>query len=179
MRIQPKTYQPQDNRTRMKKLAYILKELEVFQVQNVNLKNAGQSNFYVDVKKAYGTPEVLDRICQELWQIIPHDVTVVAGSGYGGIPLATALSLKYSKKLSLIRDSPRTHGTEKTIEGYIPKENDKVAIVDDVVTTGGGLRNSLKELNETEVAGCYVIVKRGIVADDLPVYYLLDAEQIK
>jgi hypothetical protein len=45
-----------------------LKQLEIIYKEPVNLKNAGASSFYVDVKKAYGYSDVLNLISDELWK---------------------------------------------------------------------------------------------------------------
>ena len=45
-----------------------LKEIDIIYCGDVKLKHAGASNFYVDVKKAYGYPYMLNFISDELWK---------------------------------------------------------------------------------------------------------------
>ena len=56
----------------------------------VTLSAGGVSDVYFDVKRAYGVPLLLTGIAQEIGHYIPRG-TIVAGSGYGGAPLAAAL----------------------------------------------------------------------------------------
>lgn len=159
----------------MKLLIKRLKEIQIVCEGTVGLKNAGQSNVYFDIKKAYGHPDALRLICDALWQKIDKKTTCIATSGYGGMSPATLLAVDYDKKLTLIRDEPKKYGLNKLIEGYVPTKNDKVAIIDDVLTTGKTLEKAIETVQATgaEVSGCYVIVKRGDVKLSAPLQYLL------
>lgn len=50
----------------------------------VSLKNAGNSDFYVDVKEAMGDPDTLNRIVDGMHKILDPETTCVTGGGYGG-----------------------------------------------------------------------------------------------
>jgi orotate phosphoribosyltransferase len=68
----------------------------------------------------------------------------------------------------LVRGEQKEHGTGKQIEGPLPKGG-KVAIVDDVMTKGGSLRQAIQAV---EAEGCTVakviaIVDRHEGAEDL------------
>ena len=117
-----------------------LKQLDIICREPVNLKNAGASEFYIDIKKAYGYPEVLRSISSELWKIMDKRATCVATAGYGGLSPSTILSSRHNLNLILVRDEPKKHGKGGWIDGYVPKEQDKIAIIDDVFTTGGSLK---------------------------------------
>jgi len=123
-----------------KKLVNRLKELEIIYKGKVKLKNAGVSDFYIDVKKAYGYPDALNLISNYLYTYIDKRATCVASAGYGGLTIASVISSKYGLNLTLIRDEPKKHGKISLIDGYIPNEKDKVAVIDDVFTTGESLR---------------------------------------
>ncbi len=113
------------------------------------------------IKKAYGNPIVFKEIVSEVLKLIPDEATCIAGSGNGGIPLATALSLGTNKKLSIVRDVEKNHGTKEMIDGHIPNVSDKIVIVDDVLTSGTSLRNTIKNLGDSTIIKCIVILKRG------------------
>lgn len=140
-----------------------LKGIDIIYRGTVNLKNAGASDFYVDIKKAYGYPDVLNSISRELWKTMRKDITCIAASGYGGMSPATVISSEHGLNLILVRDEPKKYGKGGWIDGYNPNKKDRVAIVDDVFTTGGSLRKIIEVLKptEAEIDGCYVIVKRG------------------
>ena len=157
-----------------------LKQLDIIYQEHINLKNAGASDFYVDVKKAYGYPNALDSISDELWKEIGERATCIATAGYGGLPPATIISLRHHLYLTLVRDAPKKHGRGGWIDGYVPNEQDKIAIVDDVFTTGGSLRKIIEALEPTgaEILGCYVVVKRGDGNLQIPLKYLLTSEEL-
>lgn len=160
------------------KLIRKLKDLEVIGTGEIKLTNGGLTDFYIDLKKTYGRPDIVDLMCS---CIRPHlkDVTCVAGMGHGGIPLATALSLKYNLKLSLVREKPRQHGTCKQIDGHMPTAKDIVLVVDDVVTTGGSLKkivNALKQ-SKAKISVC-AVVKRGNFKMKEPFHYILEAKDL-
>lgn len=157
-----------------------LKKLDIIYRKSVNLKNAGVSDFYVDVKKAYGYPDALNSISDELWKKMTQNITTVATSGYGGLSLATVISLKHNLNLTFVRDEPKKYGKGAQIDGYIPNKRDKVAIIDDVFTTGGSLRKIIKILKPTgaKILGCYVVVKRGEGNLQVPLTHLLTPEDL-
>ena len=157
-----------------------LKQLDIISHKLVNLKNAGTSNFYVDVKKAYGYPDALDSISDELWKRIDKRVTCIATAGYGGLSPSTIISSRYHRYLTLVRDEPKKHGKGGWIDGYIPSKQDKIAIVDDVFTTGSSLRKIIEVLESTraQILGCYVVVKRGEGNLQVPINYLLTYEEL-
>jgi orotate phosphoribosyltransferase len=97
---------------------------------------------YCNLKKSYGNPELLKEIACKVVELLPKNATCIAGLGFGGIPLAVAVSRESSLPLLLIRDKLKDHGTKSLLEGYIPTKKDKIVIVDDVYTTGKSLRDT-------------------------------------
>ncbi len=139
-----------------------LRKIDIVEKNPVLLKHAGDNNVYFDVKKAYGDPEALEMIADEMAGGILSDTTVVAGSGYGGLPLASVIAVKRKLKLALVREEPKKWGLNKYIDGYVPSKDDRVAVVDDVRTTGRSLREVIERIEKTGayVNGCYVVVDR-------------------
>ncbi len=52
----------------------------------------------------------------------------------------------------IVRDNAKKHGTKKSIEGHL-KKGDRVAIVDDVITTGNSI---IKAIEAVQAEGCEV-----------------------
>ena len=171
----------------MSELLSKLMALDIVVPGEVKLSHAGSSDFYIDVKKALGYPEISDLIRDELWGKMQRKPTCIAASGYGGIVLATKITDKYRTtnnqriKLTLVRDNPKKHGLNKLVEGYVPTKDDVVAIVDDVLTTGRSIKNVRETLAETgaKITGAYVVVKRGEAQMSLPAFYLFNAWELK
>jgi orotate phosphoribosyltransferase len=104
-----------------------------------------ESPYYIDVRKLYSYPELARRVVSELIAKIPLDAfEVLAGVESAGIPLAAYISCLTGKPLAYVRKEPKKHGTGNVVEGEVT--NRRVAIVDDVVTTGSSLIKAIDNL---------------------------------
>ncbi|MBI4147578.1 orotate phosphoribosyltransferase [Candidatus Woesearchaeota archaeon] len=157
-----------------------LKYLQIVHHGEVELSHGGASHYYIDLKKAYGNAEAFYLLAKRIGEKIPNKVSCIAGGGYGGLPLAAAVSTLYLRDLSLVRDEPKDHGIKRIIEGHVPTKEDKVAIVDDVFTTGKSLQKIIDIITPTraEIVGCYVLVKRAEGQISVPVESLLRIEDL-
>ncbi|MBI4017104.1 MAG: hypothetical protein HY363_05425 [Candidatus Aenigmarchaeota archaeon] len=162
------------------KLVKVLRQLSIVCRASFVLSSGEKSEFYVDVKKAYGHHGALTLISDELYKTIDENTTCIAAAGYGGLSPASVISSKYGLNLSLVRDRPKKHGLCKLIDGYLPEKTDRVAIIDDVFTTGGSLGKIIKALEPTgaEILGCSVVVKRGGGQSNAPLSYLITLEEL-
>ena len=152
-----------------------LRKISIVERGKVRLSHAGDADYYINIKKAYGKPEIFRLITSYLWQKIEKQLTCITGSGHGGIPLASDISTNHDMPLTLIRKKEKDHGIKTYIDGHIPQKNDKVVIVDDVLTSGGSLQDVIDLIKPTgaEILGCCVVVKRGEDKLDVPVTYLM------
>lgn len=126
------------------------------------LRSGKISHEYFDKYRFEAKPQILDQIAQHMLALIPKDTEVLAGLEMGGIPIATALSLKSGIPALFVRKKAKDYGTCKIAEGGDFK-NKKVCIIEDVVTTGGQVVLSTKDLRE---AGAIVntvlcVINRG------------------
>ncbi len=112
------------------------------------LASGKKSSYYVDLKKAYTDPEVMAMIIEGISGIMEDEnIDRIAGIEMGGVPIATALSLKTGIPFIIIRKKAKGHGTDKRIEGKI-MEGDNVLIVEDTVTTGGSIKTGVEAVRE-------------------------------
>ena len=83
---------------------------------------------------------------------LPEGVTCLFGPAYKGIPLAVAaassLYRKYDRDLPYCfnRKEVKDHGEGGSMVGYKPQDGDDVVIVEDVVTAGTAVRESIRAL---------------------------------
>jgi orotate phosphoribosyltransferase len=145
----------------MKTIAEMLRDAGVVRKGKVRLASGRTADFYINVKAAYGRPLVFSRLVRELSARVPTGTTCIASGGYGGIPLASAVALRLKLPLTLIRAKPKTHGTAQWLDGAVPTSHDRIALIDDVYTTGGSLAAMAKALRPTRAR----IIARLVVVD--------------
>lgn len=94
--------------------------------------------------------------------------TVLFGPAYKGIPIAVAAAVGLSKSgvdvpFFFNRKEAKDHGEGGVLVGYTPKPGDEVVIVEDVITAGTAIRESMEILSKLEgvkVAACLIMVNR-------------------
>lgn len=111
------------------------------------LRSGQTSNEYFDKYLFEAEPELLLAIANEMKPLIPDGTEVIAGLEMGGIPVVTALSFVSGKKAAFVRKKAKQYGTCRLAEGADIKGK-KVCVIEDVVTTGGQIIESVKELRE-------------------------------
>ncbi|MBQ6893402.1 MAG: orotate phosphoribosyltransferase [Clostridia bacterium] len=124
--------------------------------------------------------------------------TVLYGPAYKGISIAVSAAVALSKNgldvpFFFNRKEVKDHGEGGVFVGYVPKENEEIVIVEDVITAGTAIRESmaiLEHLN-AKVAATFVMVDRkekgqtdksamGEITDEFgfPVYSVVDVYDI-
>jgi orotate phosphoribosyltransferase len=109
------------------------------------LRSGQLSHQYFDKYLLESDPQLLAEIAEQLAKLIPETTEILAGIEMGGIPLATALSLRTGLPVVFVRKKAKAYGTAKLAEG-VPIQGKNVCIIEDVVTTGGQIVLSAQEL---------------------------------
>jgi orotate phosphoribosyltransferase len=109
------------------------------------LRSGQTSTEYFDKFQFTSRPELLEAVSSQLAKMVPPEVEVVAGLQLGGVPLAAALSLKTGLPAVYVRLERKTYGTGRISEGVAVRDR-VVAVVEDVVTTGGQIGLSTADL---------------------------------
>jgi orotate phosphoribosyltransferase len=136
-----------------------------FTLGQFTLASGKQSTYYINSKKILFHSESAALLGEALWeQTRDLDVQAVGGLEVGAIPLTTCCVLRYHQEgLSMegffVRKQPKGHGSQERIEGVLPPRS-RVAILDDVLTTGG---SALQAVQEVERAGATVVAVLCIV----------------
>ena len=137
-----------------------------FEYGDFRLKSGAKSNFYVDLRKAYSSPKVLKSISHYLGLLIqdfkPNTQTKLIGVPYGGIPYASCVSLMYDMSMLMIRKEAKNYGKKQLVEGSY-KKGDSVILIEDTVTTGSSIIETIKLLlsQGLNVEGVVTIMNRG------------------
>ena len=109
------------------------------------LRSGLRSKEYFDKYSLESDPELLSQVTTHLAPLIPANTEVLAGLEMGGIPLSTALSLKSRLPSRFVRKKAKSYGTMRICEGGEVKGK-KLCLIEDVITTGGQVIESAKEL---------------------------------
>ena len=140
------------NRNELAQKIYSVSHIE----GNFRLRSGQISNEYFDKYLFESEPKLLMEISNQLSELIPEGTEVLAGLEMGGIPIATALSMQTGIPAVFVRKKAKEYGTCKLAEG-VDIDNKKVCIVEDVVTTGGQIVLSAKDLKELGAQLKYVL----------------------
>ena len=157
-----------------------LREIEVVHKKRVVLRSGIVSDFYCDIKKAFGYPDILNALADEIGKALPASVTCIAASGYGGLPLGSVVASRFNLKFVAVRGVAKDHGKGGVIDGYLPKESDVTVIVDDVITSGSSITETLSALEkiDVKVSSAIVAVKRGDPELTIPYSYIFSIDEI-
>jgi orotate phosphoribosyltransferase len=91
---------------------------------------------YFDKYRFEADPALLADIVAAMAPLLPAGTEVLAGLELGGVPIATALSLRTGLPLAFVRKEAKTYGTAQLAEGA-PLVGRRVTVIEDVITTGG------------------------------------------
>jgi orotate phosphoribosyltransferase len=111
------------------------------------LRSGQMANFYFDKYMFETDPELLSDVAEHMVALIPAGTELLAGLELGGVPIATALSLRTGLAQVLVRKEAKTYGTAKLAEGP-DVAGRQVLVVEDVITTGGQVALSTAELRQ-------------------------------
>lgn len=98
-----------------------------------------------------------------------RDFTAMFGPAYKGIPLVTAAAAALSSQFGIDkpyffnRKEAKDHGEGGNLVGYQPKDGDKVIIIEDVITAGTAVRETvpvLKAAAEVQITDMFISVNR-------------------
>ena len=121
------------------------------------LVSGKESNYYIDGKMTSLDAEGGTIISILFLRMLKENISAIGGISVGADPLSSGVSqigFLLRKKLNAfyVRKEAKKHGTVKWIEGPI-KPGETVAILEDVVTTGGSSQKAMEKVIEY---GCKV-----------------------
>lgn len=114
------------------------------------LASGKQSHYYFNCKPTTLDPEGMNLIGSIIFDMLKDsDITAAGGLTLGADPIANALAvISYQKgkpiKSFIVRKDIKDHGTKSAIEGNVAP-GEKVAIIDDVITTGGSTITAIEQ----------------------------------
>ena len=114
------------------------------------LRSGKRSRYYLDKYRFETRPDLLRPIGELLARaVLEHapEATRLAGPELGAVALATAASLESGLPFVIVRKEAKEYGTAKRLEGLF-EEGETICLIEDVVTSGGALLESVVALRE-------------------------------
>ncbi len=126
------------------------------------LSSGKRSRFYVDKYLFSTEPSLLRDLARQLSVRLPAETQRLAGVELGAVPLVTAVALERDLPYGIVRKSAKGYGTGNRIEGRPLKAGEKVALIEDVVTTGAQVLRAAATLEGAgaEVLGILAVLDR-------------------
>ncbi|CAM3610126.1 orotate phosphoribosyltransferase [Occultella aeris] len=111
------------------------------------LRSGLVSNEYFDKYLFEADPRLLDRVADQLVDLLPEGTELLGGLELGGVPIATMVSAKTGIPALFVRKEAKDYGTCKLAEGP-DVAGRRVTLIEDVITTGGAVRAATTALRE-------------------------------
>lgn len=133
---------------------------------HIVLASGQESDHYFDMKPTMLDPEGAELLAELVYdRLDAYAADLVGGIEMGAVPLITPISI-LSRKAGrgipgfFVRKNVKDHGTKKLVEGASDVKGKRVAIVEDVTTTGGSAMKAVRALEE---AGAKIVVVITVV----------------
>lgn len=152
------------------------------------LRSGAQSDRYFDKYRLTCDPALLGPVGAALAariRSVAPDAAVIVAPALGAVPLAAAVSLQLGLPTVFVRDSSKTYGTNRRIEGTIVPGAAAV-LIEDVVTSGGAALDALAIAREAqlEVTASFCVLDRdgggrqALAADGAPLDALFNIDDM-
>ena len=102
---------------------------------------------YFDTYRLASSPTLLRALAEHMATLLPAQTEVLGGLELGGLPIATVLSQVTGLPAVLVRARRRPYGGQRFVEG-VDCAGRVVVLVDDAVSSGPELRNSVTALRQ-------------------------------
>jgi orotate phosphoribosyltransferase len=150
------------------RLATLLREHALVR-ESVVLSSGRRSSFYFDARQVLLDPEGASLAGQLMWShLAPTGPSAVGGLTLGADPLVCAVSATAwsgGERVTgfFVRKEAKKHGLQQWIEGPFIEEGTPVAVVDDVLTSGGSLVTAVEKARQAGgvVVAAAVVIDRG------------------
>jgi orotate phosphoribosyltransferase len=167
------------------KLCRILNKIGALKFGTFKLTGGRTSPYYIDLRIVPSFPDAFRRICDLYVNFIKSELGAenfdrIAGIPTAGIPFASIIAYHLNKPFLYIRQRTRLHGRERRIEGLL-MPGDRVLLIDDLITTGGSLRQAREAIRAEGgiVTNAVVLLdreeggKQKLAEDNVTLHYLL------
>lgn len=116
------------------------------------------SEYYVEKIRIMENPEALKPFTDRISEMAP-EVDWVVGPTLGGIIIAFEVARKINARAAF---AERTDSERTLKRGFDIREDDRILVVDDILTTGGSITDTLKAIDRGRILEAIVMVDRSV-----------------
>lgn len=159
-------------------LAVELYEKKIVRFGEFKLRSGETSNIYFDLRQTITYPNIISSLAHQYLNLYyqhhlapPVNKLHVCGIAYTGIPIATAISQISELPMIMKRKEAKDYGTKQLIEGHYNR-GDHVILIDDVITSGGSIIETIADLESVGLIVTCVLVlidRRPVVGGRPPI----------
>ncbi|KAM9956453.1 hypothetical protein ACTFIR_003169 [Dictyostelium discoideum] len=147
----------------IKELVLKLNEIDAIKLGEFKLKSGIISPIYIDLRVTVSSPPLLAAIAEMMYQKVyksgnaQETPALVCGVPYTALPIATGMSIANNIPMVVRRKEAKAYGTKQLIEGRF-NEGDNVLVVEDLVTSGASVLETVRDLNSVGLKVTDVVV---------------------
>ena len=113
------------------------------------LTSGKHSEYYIEKIKFINNPKYVDLLCDALSEKLKvYNCDVVVGPAYGGLVLAYEVAKKLGKRFVFTQ---KTENNMIIRSGFDISPKDKAIVIEDIVTTGGSVKEVINLLHEKQI----------------------------
>jgi orotate phosphoribosyltransferase len=112
------------------------------------LSSGKTSSIYFDKFRFLTDPTLLAELADTVAAMIPQGITHLASPEGAATLLLSAVGIRSELPMAVVRKEAKKYGTRTQVEGYAP-EGARVALIEDVSTTGHQTLNAARALQDS------------------------------
>ncbi|MFN2107535.1 MAG: orotate phosphoribosyltransferase [Candidatus Promineifilaceae bacterium] len=132
--------------TPLEQLSVTLYEIGAVQFGKYRLHSGKKSRIYLDLRVLASFPEALRQVAGAYRTVLEWlDYDVLSATPLAGLPIGTAIALNMNQPLIYPRQTAKSYGTGKAIEG-VYSVGDTAVVIDDLITSGDSIVQTIAAL---------------------------------
>ncbi|CAH2250451.1 uridine 5'-monophosphate synthase-like [Pararge aegeria] len=142
----------------LKELAVQLFDVGAVRLGDIEAKLGRRTPIYFDLRVVVSHPKIMMAIAQQL-QILGSGIEydILCGVPYAALPFAAVMSVNTNIPMIMKRKETKMYATKKILEGVFEK-NQNCLVVEDVVTSGGSLLETVNTLRTEGLAVTHAVI---------------------
>ena len=128
-------------------------ELNCLKFGDFTLKSGAKSDYYINLRNLVRRPDIIKLIAQLIYTKLDNieEPYLICGLPYAGLPYANCLSTVFNIPLIVLRKEQKKYGMKNMIDGLEDNTLKNVIIIDDIITSGSSINESLKYFKENDL----------------------------